>query len=265
MIVDLHNHTIASHDGFTNNEQLLNACIRRSVNAIAVTEHDRACSVDRAKFNANGIELIPGCEYTTEGGAHIIGLFVTQSLQIGSKRETILNFIKSNDGIAVMPHPFKPVSGYLAIHGDEDLVSEFDFIELINGGWRTSDFRDRIIDISCRRNLVMISSSDSHRANQVGMCVTKICGIQNFKVGDAKSILRNVQQSEIEMMIDRRILARKERRIKKFQKLKIYQILLHFVPNKVRRILKLIQYRYSHDLISSPPNFEVIETRNLKW
>src|ERR1035437_9760956 len=118
MIIDLHNHTRASHDGFTSSSQLLRACVVRAINMVAVTEHDLACIVDPRPFEAHGIVLIPGCEYTTEAGAHVIGLFVTDPLPEGSTRQEIIKHIQSSDGLIVMSHPFNPGSGYLEIHGE---------------------------------------------------------------------------------------------------------------------------------------------------
>ena len=265
MIIDLHNHTSLSYDGFTEAEDLLAACLMRGINAVAVTEHDQTCTVDSELFKRNGIELIPGCEYTTEGGAHIIGLFVMGSLPYGTPRGDIISYIKSNDGIVVMPHPWKPGSGYLAIHGDEELVNEFDFIELVNGGWHTSNFRDDIIDISRCRGLRMISSSDSHRPNQVGLCATRILGLNGFKVGDAKAALKNATQLDLEILIDKKMLIKNGRRPKKIQTLSSYQLILSLIPYCVRRKLKKLHYRYSSNLILAASNFEVINPTQLTW
>jgi len=136
MIIDFHTHTHNSHDGFTTPDELLAACKIRGIDAIAITEHDRVCTINPNPFADAGIEIIPGCEFTCDSGAHIIGLFVRQSLPIGSTAANILNHIRNQGGFALMPHPWKSGSGFMAMDGNLHLASQFDFIELINGGWR---------------------------------------------------------------------------------------------------------------------------------
>ena len=89
-------------------------------------------------------------------------------------REDIVTEIKRQDGLVLMPHPWKPNSGYMDLYAEDCFIEEFDFIELLNGGWNSSRYISEIYRISKKYSLRMISSSDSHRGCQVGLCVTSI-------------------------------------------------------------------------------------------
>ena len=60
MLIDLHSHTIASYDGFTSESEMIEACLTRGINAIAITEHDKVSNLSPKKFLESNIELISG-------------------------------------------------------------------------------------------------------------------------------------------------------------------------------------------------------------
>lgn len=263
MIVDLHTHTRDSHDGFTEPAELLAACIVRGIGAVAITEHDRASRVDPAPFRQAGIEVVQGCEFTTDLGAHVIGLFTPRALPPGSPPRRILDFIEGAGGIAVMPHPFKPCSGYLALHGEDAESGRFAFIEAINGGWRSGPQASRIADFARRNGIRMIASSDSHRACQVALCCTRIP--DPLAGGDVRQALLGARQEDIELLMDRGRLRSRGRRTRGFQRGAAYQAALMAVPRRLRRIGKLLQYRMSADRRAVPPRFEVVLPESAEW
>ena len=264
MIIDLHNHTCNSYDGFTTPLELLNSCIQRGIGAIAVTEHDIPCTIDPGPFSERGIELIPGCEYTTESGAHVIGLFVKTGLPSGTKRSDIFAHILFEGGIAVMPHPWKLGSGYMAIHGEDDYLSNFSFIELINGGWKSGNFALSIREIANQYGIRMIATSDSHRGCQVSLCASRFLNKSSDREG-VRTKLETAAQSDIELLIDRPILTKHGRRTKWFQRSSIYQDLLPIIPTQLRKSIKAAQYRLSKDRFARTPNFESVELENTTW
>jgi len=263
VIVDLHTHTRASHDGFTSPAELLDACRTRGVGAIAITEHDRPSQLDPAPFREAGIEVVPGCEFTTDRGAHILGLFVRGSIPAGLPAGRILDFIAEQRGIAVMPHPFKPCSGYLALHGEDEHVGRFAFVELINGGWKSGDHAARIVDFARRHGIRMIASSDSHRACQVALCCTRIPDPPAG--GSFKESLLSTEQRAIELLLDGGRLRTRGRRTRGFQRTGAYQAVLRLLPHQLRRIGKLAQYRWSADRRASAPSFEIVLPESTQW
>ncbi|MDC0244887.1 PHP domain-containing protein, partial [Pseudomonadota bacterium] len=247
MLFDLHNHSIFSYDAFSSESEIIDACVLRGISAIAITEHDEVCKLSYENFKKAGIELIPGREYTSDRGAHIIGLFITEEFHCGTSREEIAQHIKKQGGLMVMPHPWKPGSGYMDKYSEDNFIQNFDFIELLNGGWSSRDYTSKILRLSENYSLRMLASSDSHRGCQVGLCVTKINSSRLFSVGDAKQILVSARQQDIDLLIDNRMLLSKGRKTRKIQLSKSYQKLLPLFPTKIRRLLKIFYYRLSKD------------------
>jgi predicted metal-dependent phosphoesterase TrpH len=263
MLLDLHNHTIESYDGCTSESQLIDACLMRGINAIAVTEHDKSCTLSYRRFEENGIELISGCEYTTNLGAHIIGLFVSGTLPSGCSRHEIIEHIKMQNGLVVMPHPWKKDSGYMAVHDSDELIFEFDFIEAINGGWNSTASMSKIKSVSQSFGLIMIASSDSHKGCQVGLCATKIDIHGKFVPGMTEKVLRNAHQEDLQLLIDDRAISLKGRKVNKLQVSAIYQIALGLVPMKLRRLIKIVGYTLSDSHKSKPADFIYVSVVDL--
>ena len=230
MIVDLHVHTRHSMDGFSSLKEVFLAARKRNIKFIAITEHDRAYVSDKAlEREFPDIYIIPGCEFTTDKGAHIIGLFVDYALPKGSTREEIFDYVRSLDGLLIMPHPYKPGSGYMTIYDNDTKINNFDFIEIINGGWRTGRFASPIIDLAKEHDLKMIASSDAHKANQIGLCASKIAN-EARDLTECKAMLSNLVQSQIELLMDAQLLMGKGRRAKWFQKSSLYQASIKLLP-----------------------------------
>lgn len=263
MILDLHTHTRHSFDGFTTPDELLAACLVRGVDAVAVTEHDLPCRIDPSPFAARGVELIPGCEFTDRSGAHIVGLFVRKGLPFGSPAMVILDHIRAEGGLAVMPHPWKPGSGFMAMGGDRALAPRFDFIELVNGGWRSGERAADIARLAADAGLRMISSSDSHKASQVGLCCTRIAGAE--PKGGARAALDGATQGDLELLIDQQVLAKHGRRSNALQRSAPYQALLPLIPPVFRRLTKLARYRLGSERHARKPRFECVDAESSPW
>ena len=263
LIFDLHNHTVNSHDGFTTSNELVHACIIKGIDAVAITEHDKECVIDDTLFRKNGIELIPGWECTDNTGAHIIGLFLKGMPPVGEDAFTILQYIKESGGVSVMPHPWKKGSGFMTMNGQINLISKFDYIELINGGWSSYDYSKDILKLARTYNLKLLSSSDSHKACQVGLCCTGV-QIHNSSLG-AYELITSATQNSLELYMDKTMLKKRGRRINSFQGSRFYQYFLPFFPQTLRRKIKLLRYKISSERFSSKASFEVVDIENSQW
>jgi len=258
MRFDFHTHTKASHDAFTSSQELLESCLLKNIEIIAVTEHDKSPALDNKDFIKEGIHLIKGCEFTTNKGVHIIGLFLDDFSIKDNSKEGIVSFIKSQDGIIIMPHPYKLETGYLSVYGEDSLIDKFHFIELINGGIRKEFHYQDIMAIAKSHGLLMIASSDSHKCNQVGLCVTEIINSLSFSTSEElKKKLIALKQDEIRLLMDKSLIKLEGRRHNKIQKTSIYQELITKLPYLLKRIIKKISYKFSNNRSSKPANFEI--------
>lgn len=252
-------------DGFSSLKEVFLAARKRNIKFIAITEHDRAYSPDKElEREFPDIYIIPGCEFTTDKGAHIVGLFIDKALPEGSTREEIFDHVRSSDGLLIMPHPYKSGSGYMTIYDNDIAIKNFDFIEIVNGGWRTGRFGSLIIDLAKEHDLLMIASSDAHKANQIGLCASKITG-ESTDLIECKAMLSNLTQSQIELLIDTQLLLGKGRRVKRFQKSPFYQAGLKLLPFFFRQKIKRFIYSVSSKKRAFVGNFKTIQIGNLPW
>ena len=265
MRFDLHNHTFNSHDGFTTQEEIISSCVVNNINAIAITEHDKFCNLDEGLFSKNGIELINGCEFTDDKGAHIVGLFIKNGDLRDNSASSIIKFIKDQGGLVLIPHPFKPNSGYFTFHQESDLLFDCDFIELINGGWKSKDFNSQILSISEKYGMKYLACSDSHKVSHLGLCLSEIKLSSKFTIGSAKKILTKCNQSEIILYIDKALLKEKGRKTNFIQTSKIYQLVLPLIPFLLRKYVKKALYFFSSNQRVYKVKHSKIEAENSPW
>ena len=81
MAIDLHIHTVASADGEFSPQEIIQLAKKAQLQAIAITDHDSVQAVEEALYwgQKNGIEVIPGCEFSSGYGKkwlHVLGYFI---------------------------------------------------------------------------------------------------------------------------------------------------------------------------------------------
>jgi len=234
-LVEFHCHTFRSFDGFTTDRQLLEVCRAKNIKAIAITEHDLACQLDMDFFAAQGIQIIPGCEFTTDLGAHIIGLFIEKTLPAGSSREKIFEFVKNEDGLLLLPHPWKPGSGYFNFYDEDEYLHNVDLLELYNGGWESAEFNSLLIDLAKRFGIKLVGASDSHKAWQIGYYLSAYDG------HSSSTLKQVIQNNQPEIWVDA-ALKKPPRSLNRLQENLLYQALIRCVPAAIKHGLKKMAY-----------------------
>ena len=243
---DLHCHTIKSFDAFTSPKELLKACIIKKINLIAITEHDLINKVNKKLFLEKGINIIDGCEYTTDKGAHIIGLFVKNNLIGGNYRE-VISHIKNQSGLVLIPHPFKKKSGIFRVYENYNyILDNADFIELYNGGYHNTEKEKlEIINLSKRFNIRMLANSDSHKVQQVGYYINQFNVKKDLGLRDLLTI------SKPNLLADENF-RNSPRNLSKIQNIQKYQDLISNLPFKLKRYIKILLYILSIKKIHKP-------------
>ena len=175
---DLHVHTHHSFDCFCTMKDIVKEAKRKEINVIAITDHDVIGLTPKEKkfLNDNGIYYIQGCEFTTDKGAHLIGLFIDKTiLNIGKNPVSIVNNICQAGGIVLVPHPFRKNSGFIEIYANDTnilnyVLSKATLIELQSGKSRQKNSYENIRQIAEEHKLKLITASDSHRPWELGCC-----------------------------------------------------------------------------------------------
>ena len=179
--IDLHVHTTGSRDAFTEPEQLPTIVKQRSLDGVAVTNHDAFTRVTSSEAI-----ILPGIEVSARQG-HIIGIGISGPIERARTADETISAIQHVGGVAIVPHPFDPISPCV---NPIKLRSRPDAIEVINAdalffGLNTKYARR----MANRLGLPMVAGSDSHIPETVGDAYTLI-DTDSKNVGDILNAIR---------------------------------------------------------------------------
>lgn len=185
-LADLQVHT-AHGDGMADARELFDRIERwTDLDVVAVTDHDDIEGALIARdVHAGGnysFEFVPGIEVTTRGG-HLLALWVEEPVpSFRSLAETVA-LIHRAGGLAVVPHPFSPLTRSVGQRGlerllaREDAETQPDGIEVANltPAGRVTGAKARRLNAS-RYGLAETGGSDAHFPEEVGTAATLFPG-----------------------------------------------------------------------------------------
>jgi predicted metal-dependent phosphoesterase TrpH len=173
MRVDYHIHTQYSHDCETSLEIVLERALRVGIGCLCVTDHDTIeGALQLARMRSPEVEIVVGCEFTTEDGSHLIGLGLTEMIT-ATRIPELIQKIKEQDGLVLLPHPFRRGSGIFRneMRRSEgfvrDVLSATDLVECFNGK-DTYANNQRSYRFAVERGLPSVAGSDAHSAAEIG-------------------------------------------------------------------------------------------------
>jgi predicted metal-dependent phosphoesterase TrpH len=170
--VELHCHTIYSHDGHIEFEGLVRAA-RRKLDVVCITDHDTiegAIEFQRRSRARNAeFQIIIGEERTLADHSHVIGLFLQEPI-VSDTFEEVVQEIREQGGLCTLPHPFRHRDGALrARTRPMEGVSGF---EIFNPKCTLEENQNA--RILCGSGPVAVGGSDAHYESDLGECVNFI-------------------------------------------------------------------------------------------
>lgn len=158
--VDLHTHSIISHDGGITKNQYKKLLDRGILDCIAITDHNET-TFARTMHDEFGDKIIVGEEIKTTDG-DIIGLFLTKTISPGLSAFATASEIHKDGGLVYIPHPFETIRDSLQEDKLMEIIDEVDIIEVFNGRgvWRGQP--DKAAEVAFTHKAAMASSSDAH-------------------------------------------------------------------------------------------------------
>ncbi len=168
---DFHIHSRYSWDGHNTIEELVQAALRKGLNAIAITDHDDNRShavLKRLQPEFPNITLIPGIEFTAKEG-HILGLGEMEPLSKKTPGEEVIDHIRDNNGVAIIAHPFDRLRSGA---GKISLEWKPDAIEVLNASTLIPLFNRKARIVAQKKGIPTTGSSDAHRVSEVGTART---------------------------------------------------------------------------------------------
>jgi len=166
MKFDLHTHTKYSSDGVIEPDKVVKTAIKRGLSGIAITDHNTIKGSLRAKkYKTEDFEVIIGSEISTERG-EIIGLFLSDEIKSHVFQE-VVEEIKEQDGITVLPHPFDDIRRNGINPGKKD-IKLVDCVETFNSRCLRQKYNNKASQFARMNGLSVVAGSDAHFASEIG-------------------------------------------------------------------------------------------------
>jgi predicted metal-dependent phosphoesterase TrpH len=164
---DFHIHSRYSYDSVCSTKDIIKTATKKGLTGIAVTDHNTLKGAVSAKKISGGLIVVTGAEMKTDR-CEIIGLFLSE--EIKSRRfEEAVDEIKAQDGLIVLPHPYKKGKDPFA-----GAVEKADAIEALNGR-RDPELNRKAHELARNAGKPVTAGSDAHMAGEIG-CVRSIYG-----------------------------------------------------------------------------------------
>jgi len=139
------------------------------LNGIAITDHDTIKGGLEARNinNDPNFVVIVGCEILTDVG-DIIGLFLSKEIK-SRNYEGVIKEIKDQNGIIVLPHPYR---GHKL---NSKIIENVDAIEVFNS--RNNENENiKALKLAKKYNKPILTGSDAHFVIEIGNATTVIKG-----------------------------------------------------------------------------------------
>jgi len=165
MKYDLHIHSKYSSDGILDVREIVKIAIKRGLDGIAVTDHNTIKGgIEAKKYENDSLKVIIGPEIMTEKG-EVIGLFLSEEIKSAIFQD-VINDIRDQNGIIIIPHPFDEMRHSSFQPADED-IKFIDCIEGFNSRCLLKKYNKNAKDFAKRHNMVITAGSDAHFSNEI--------------------------------------------------------------------------------------------------
>jgi predicted metal-dependent phosphoesterase TrpH len=165
--VDLHSHTLWSKDCLTKFDTIIELCARRSIDRIAITDHNTADGALAMQKIAPDLVIVGEEIMTTQG--EILAYFVRESVPAGLSPDETIKRLRDQGAVISVAHPFDQLRK--GAWQEEDLlkiIGQVDAIEIFNARCMIPKDNDRALEFAQQHQLIGTAGSDAHTAGEYG-------------------------------------------------------------------------------------------------
>jgi predicted metal-dependent phosphoesterase TrpH len=167
LTVDFHCHSGYSKDSLTSIENLIQACMRRGVDRLVITDHNTIEGALLAQRQAPQL-IIVGEEIMTTRG-ELLAAFVTEEVPAGLPPQEAIQRLRSQGAFISVSHPFDVMRhGHWALPDLLEISPRVDAVEVFNARCMQASFNQQALDYTRGHNLAGTAGSDAHGAIEVG-------------------------------------------------------------------------------------------------
>lgn len=184
--VDLHTHSIISHDGGLTEQHYTKLIESKILDFIAITDHNetRFARIMQQKL---GQHIIVGEEIATTEG-EIIGLHLKETIAKGMTPEDTVKAIKQQNGLVYIPHPFEIFRKGMQLDALQRVLQYIDIVEVFNGRGQWRGKNEQAQAFAAQKMFATAASSDAHCWIGIGKTFSRIRGVPTRK--QFKKLLR---------------------------------------------------------------------------
>ncbi len=163
--VDLHLHSIFSHDGQSSLQTLVKLSRECGLDRIALTDHNTVEGALELARMAPELTIVGEEAKTREG--EVIGLFITDRLAPYLTAEEVMDLIHEMGGLTYMPHPLDRHRSHFRPERVVELADRIDIIETYNP-WCEPAANAAAARLAKDLGKVAATGSDAHGAEELG-------------------------------------------------------------------------------------------------
>jgi predicted metal-dependent phosphoesterase TrpH len=163
--VDLHLHSIYSHDGRSSLDALIARSRECRLDRIALTDHNTVKGALELARIAPELAIVGEEAKTLEG--EVIGLFIKRHLPPYLRPEQVMDLIHADGGITYLPHPLDRHRSHFRPERIADLADRIDVIETYNP-WCEASANQAASRLASELDKASATGSDAHSADELG-------------------------------------------------------------------------------------------------
>jgi predicted metal-dependent phosphoesterase TrpH len=165
--VEFHCHTIYSKDSLTPPRALVEACRRKGIDRVIVTDHNTIAGA-RAAQAIDPELVIVGEEIMTTRG-EILAAFVKEEIPKGLSPQETIRRLKEQGAFISVSHPFDEWrSGHWQEEDLLEILSQVDALEVYNSRCMLPRFNQKAQQLADKHQLPGTVGSDAHAAFELG-------------------------------------------------------------------------------------------------
>lgn len=188
--VEFHCHTIASKDSLTRPRELVEACLRKGIDRVVVTDHNTIAGARAAQALDSELVIVGEEILTTRG--EILAAFVTEEIPAGlTPQETICRLREQGAFISVS-HPFDRLrEGGWRKDDLLEILPNVDAIEVYNSRCMNPRFNREAREFAEKHHVAGTVGSDAHAAFELGRSLLRL---EQFEGPEGmRKVIRNAQ------------------------------------------------------------------------
>jgi predicted metal-dependent phosphoesterase TrpH len=171
--VDLHLHSLYSHDSRTSLDALIERSRECGLDRIALTDHNTVEGALELARLAPDLTIVGEEAKTLEG--EVIGLFITRRVPPFLRPEETMDLVHEMGGLTYVPHPFDRNRSHFRVERIVELADRIDIIEVHNP-WCEPAANAAAARLAAELGMVTATGSDAHSADELGRTWMEIDG-----------------------------------------------------------------------------------------